>query len=220
MIRVLGTKRILMLVFLLAINVAMATTVYMYLMPQHVKKERELMALKKQVNGVRDDIGRMQIEFDQLADQQNQFEKLKEKGFFYDQGRRKAEIVLETIQKQAGVIAAVATIHAGATEDNDEAKKAEYKVLKSAVQIHVDAVDPVDIYRYIYLLDNFFPGHVQIDGIRMERTAEVTGPVLRGIASGANPVLVQADIDLTWRTMVPQAEVIQTGEEIKKGAGK
>ena len=87
MIRVLGTKRILMLVFLIAINVAMATTVYMYLIPQQVKKERELKKIRGDVNTTRDDISRMQVEFDQLAEQQNQFEKLKAKGFFYDQGR-------------------------------------------------------------------------------------------------------------------------------------
>ncbi len=208
--RVLGVKRILILIFLVAINVAMAATVYVFLIPQHVTKERELNALKSQVNTVRSDIDRMQVEFDQLAEQQNRFEKLKGKGFFYNQGRREAQIVLESIQKQAGVVTAIATIQAGAAEDNEEAKKAEYKILKSPVQIHIDAFDPVDVYRYVYLLDNFFPGHVQIDSINMARTGEVTGPVLRGIASGANPILVQADINMTWRTMVPQSDVIQT----------
>ncbi len=213
MIRVLGTKRILMLVFLVAMNIAMATTVYMYLIPRHAQKENQLRGVRGQVNTMRSDISRMQVEFDQLADQQNQFEKLKERGFFYNQGRREAQIVLEGIQKQAGVVAAVATIQAGATEENEEAKKADYKVLKSPVQIHVEAVDPVDVYRYIYLLNNFFPGHIEIGEIRLERIGEVTGPVLRGIASGVNPVLVQADINMTWRTMVPQADVIETGSD-------
>jgi hypothetical protein len=207
MIRVLGTKRILMLIFLIAINAALASSVYLFLMPQHIKKQRELSALNGQVSTVRTDIDRMQIEFDQLAEQQNRFEKLKEKGFFYNQGRRQAELVLEKIQKQAGVVAAVANIQAGMVQEDEEAQKAEHKILSSPVKIHIDAVDPVDVYRYVYLLDNFFPGHVAINNIRMVRTDEVTGPVLRSIASGSNPVLVQADIEMTWRTMVPQSEL-------------
>ncbi len=208
MIRVLGTKRILMLVFLIAINVALATSVYLFLIPQEVKKRTELNQLRNKVAGVRGDINRMLVEFDQLALQQNRYEKLKERGFFYNQDRRQAQIVLESIQKQAGVVAAVANIQAGASEDNAEAQKAEYKILSSPMKIHVEAIDPVDIYRYVYLLDNFFPGHIMIQDVRMERTGEVTGPVLRGIASGSNPVLVQADLNITWRTMVPQSEVI------------
>ena len=208
MIKVLGAKRIMMLFILVAVNVVLAATVYLFLIPQEVTKRNELNVLRNKTAGVRGDIDRMLVEFDQLALQQNRYEKLKERGFFYNQDRRQAQIVLESIQKQAGVVAAVANIQAGISEDNPEAQKAEYKVLRSPMKIHIEAFDPVDIYRYVYLLDNFFPGHIMIEDIRIERTGEVTGPVLRGIASGSNPVLVQADLNVTWRTMVPASEIL------------
>lgn len=208
MIRVLGTKRVLMLVLLVAMNVAMAASVYMFLQPQRIKKQSELAGVNGQISTVQSDINRMQIEFDQLAVQQNQFEKLKEKGFFSNQGRRSAEKVFEAIQKQAGVISAIASIQSGTVEDSEEAQKAEHKILKSPVSVKVDATDSIDVYRYIYLLERFFPGHLTFNKITMARKAEVTGTILRSIASGSNPPLVEADIDMTWRTMIPQSEVI------------
>ena len=107
MIRVLGAKRILTIVALLALNALMAATLYFYLMPEKIKKNRELSSLRGQISTVQTDIGRMQIEFDQLAVQQAQFEKLQKRGFFSTQGRRVAEKVLQRIQQEAGVVGRV-----------------------------------------------------------------------------------------------------------------
>ncbi len=176
-----------------------------------------MRALKGQISTKQGDISRMQVEFDKLAEQQNRFEQLKGKGFFFNQDRRQAEIVLENIQKQAGVISARAEMQAGVIEENEEAKKAEYNLLKSQGKIHIEAMDAVDIYRYLYFISYYFPGHITFQDIAMERKADVTGPVLRGIASGLNPSLVQADVSLIWRTMIPKSEVIgATGEITKK----
>ena len=210
MIKVLGTKRVLGLVFLVALNVALATGVYLYAVPEKGKKERELRRLTGQIATLISDIERMQVEFEQLEAQQEEFDQLKARGFFGNQGRRQAEQILERIQKEAGVISAVAGIQSGVVEDNEEAKKAEHKILKSPVTIHLEAMDDVDVYRYIYLLEKFFPGHVTIESVNMERLADVSGPVLRSIASGSNPKLIKAEIEMIWRTMIPASEVIGT----------
>lgn len=216
MIRVLGTKRVLVLVMLIAFNAALAASVYLYLSPAVEKKEREMRALKGQISSKQGDISRMQVEFDKLAEQQNRFEQLKGKGFFFNQDRRQAEIVLENIQKQAGVISARAEMQAGVIEENEEAKKAEYNLLKSQGRIHIEALDAVDIYRYLYFISYYFPGHVTFKDIAMERKSDVTGPILRAIASGSNPPLVQADVELIWRTMIPKSEVIGAAAEPNK----
>lgn len=208
MIQVLGTKRILTLGAMLAANVVLAAGVYLYLMPQKMKMQGELNSMKSQVSTVQTDISRMQVEFEQLEQQQAQFDVLKADGFFGAQGRRQAEKILESIQKQAGVVAAVANIAPGNVEDNEEAQKAEHKILVSPINIRIEAMDDVDVYRYIYLMQKFFPGYVSVERIAMERKSAITGPVLRNIASGANPQLVHADIDVLWRTMIPQADVI------------
>lgn len=207
MIRVLGSKRLMLLAGLAGLNLLLAAVTYIYLAPHAFSQQMRLNGLNGQISTVRSDIDRMQIEFEQLNAQQAQFDALKKKGFLSNQQRRQAEKVFESIQKQAGVISAVAKIEAGQVEDNEEAQKAEYKILSSPVKIHIEAMDGVDVFRYIYLLEHFFPGHVAVTDMQFERKSEVTGPVLRAIASGENPVLVDADIEMVWRTMIPQAEV-------------
>jgi hypothetical protein len=217
MIRVLGTRRILTLIVLFGLNALVAASVYLYLTPEIMKKERELKTLRGQISTVQTDINRMQVEFDQLTEQQERFDKLKARGFFGNQGRREAEIVFQKIQQQSGVVSAVASIQSGLIEDNEEAQKAAHKILVSPVNIHIEAVDDVDVFRYIYLVQQFFPGQVSIERLTIERKAEVNETILRAIATGQNPQLVSADIVLMWRTMIPEKDII--GAPVNSQAG-
>ena len=213
MIKVLGTKRILVLLLLLGLNLVFAGGVYMYLTPEKMTKDRELRQVRGQIIGLQSDIERIQIEFDQLEDQQAQFDILKKEGFFGSQGRRQAEQVFERIQKEAGVISAVASIQAGVVEDSEEAAKAEHKILKSPITVRIESLDDIDVFKYLYLVEQFFPGHVTLTRINLERKAEVSGTILRGIASGGNPELVEADIEMVWRTMIPETSIIAPAPE-------
>ncbi len=208
MIQVLGFKRILTVLVLLGLNIVCAAAVYLYLIPEQMKKGSELRSLRGQISTVSSDIGRMQIEFDQLTVQQAEFDRLRARGFFGTQGRREAERIFEKIQSEAGVVSAVASILPGSVEDNEEAQKAEHKILVSPVKIKIEAVDDVDVFRYLYLVQKFFPGHITFQKVNLERKAEVTGTVLRSISSGTNPQLVSADIDVLWRTMIPEKDII------------
>lgn len=210
MINILGTKRVILLLLLIALNVAFAASLYLYMIPTKQDKERQLRGVRGQASTVQSDIDRMQVEFSQLADQQSEFDLLKEQGFFSVQGRRQAEMVFEKIQNEAGVISAVVNIQSGALVDDEEAQKAEHKVLVSPIKVKIEALDDVDVYRYVYLVEKFFPGHITVEAIELERKSPVTGAVLRSIASGANPELVSADIELSWRTMIPESDVITT----------
>lgn len=208
MIAVLGIRRVALLVGLVALNALLAATIYLYFEPQSNKVERDLRAVKGEVSTLQSDINRMEVEFTQLEDQKAAFQVLEDDGFFKNQSRRQAETIFNEIQKRSGVNSAVATIDAGVIEENEEAKKAGYMVLKSPVHITISALDDVSIYHYIFLIENYFPGHASIEEINMTRKADVSGTILRSIASGANVPLVGAEIDLLWRTMIPEGEVI------------
>lgn len=210
MIKVLGFKRLVVLGCLILFNLGVGALVYMYLIPEKAKDERALRTVRGQVATLQTDIGRMQIEFDQLNEQQDRFDKLKADGFFSVQGRREAEKVFETIQREAGVVSAVASIKKGELKVHPDAAKAEHTILESPISITIEAFEDTDVFHYLYLLQNIFPGHVSVENLKLQRQAEVTGAVLRRIASGINPDpgLVRADIKAIWRTMIPKSEVI------------
>ncbi len=208
MIKVIGAKRVVILGVLVVLNVASAALTYLYMVPEQASTERKLRALRSENQTTSSDIERMQIEFEQLGQQQDKFDALKNDGFFKAQVRSVAKKLFQDIQEESRVVSAVASVRPGAIEENEEAKKSNYKVLVSPVEIVIQAFDDGDIYNYIYILEQKFPGHLAIDSMTMQRAQDISGPVLRAIATGGNPVLITANVKLSWRTMIPESQII------------
>jgi len=116
--------------------------------------------------------------------------------------------LFKDIQIESHVVSSVAAIKPGIIEENEEAKKSNYKLLSSPIDITVEAFDDSDIYNYLYILEQKFPGHLSVDKMSMTRVTDISGPVLRAIATGANPVLVKATINMSWRTMIKDSQII------------
>lgn len=209
MIGILGARRVILLLVLALFNAVMGALVYTYLVPEQEVQQRKLRQIRGEVSTLRGDISRMQVEFEQLELQKAEFQRLEADGFFKNQSRKQAENTFNAIQKKSGVNLAVASIEAGVVEDNKEAAKAKYKVLKSPMTVSIEAVDDVDIYHYLFLIENYFPGHVSVENLSIEREADISNTVLRGIASGVNPPLVKAQLDMVWRTMIPESEIVE-----------
>tara|TARA_A200000113_G_scaffold52632_1_gene43486 strand:- start:93 stop:734 length:642 start_codon:yes stop_codon:yes gene_type:complete len=208
MINILGVQRIIVLAVLVLVNAALGAGVYYFLLPEIDKQERVLRAVRGQVNTVRYDIDRLQVEFEQFEEQQERFETFKAKGFFQQQNRRQVEKILEEIQGVSGVLSAKVAINPASVETNPEAEKADYKVLKSTVQAQLNTLDDKDIYHYIHLVEKYFPGHVSVESINFQREADLDKVLLQAIAAGQNVPLVKADVTLVWRTMIPQSRII------------
>lgn len=208
MIQVIGVKRLTILLILICVNTALAVGLYLYVMPEKQTSERRLRSLRTQVNVVQSDIDRMHIEFEQLDQQQDRFNALKEKGLFSSQDRGKAKVFLRNIQDQSKVISAVVSVKPGIVQDDGEARKANHKILMSPVEIKIESFDDASVYRYVELAKKAFPGHLSLEGIEIERVRDVSSPVLRAIASGTNPVLIRANILMSWRTIIPESQVI------------
>lgn len=207
MIKVIGFRRLLVIGVLIALNVLFAAALYQYLLPQLKQTERKLNSTRSQVSGIQADIERMQIEFEQLDEQQAFFDLLKEDDFFSRQARRDAEEVFLKAETDSGVITSFVNVRSGTLVENEEAGKAEHVMLESPVEIRLEALEDRDIYEYVYILEKLFPGHLSINSMFLERTANLNDTILRGIASGQNPALIKASINMTWRTMVSDDSV-------------
>lgn len=208
MIKVIGAKRVVILGVLVVLNAATAALTYLYMVPEAGASEKRLRTLRGENQTTSADIERMQIEFEQLDQQQDKFDALKADGFFKAQVRSVAKKLFKDIQDESRVVSAVAAVRPGSIEENEEAKKSNYKVLVSPVDIQIQAFDDGDIFNYLYILEQKFPGHLAIDKISMQRATDISGPVLRAIATGANPVLINANVKFSWRTMIPESQII------------
>lgn len=208
MISVIGFKRLIILVVLLSINIALGAGTYMYLAPEQQKTEKQLRTVRTKLSNVKYDLERMQVEFEQLDQQQDRFDKLKEDGFFSNQVRSTAKDLFSLIQDRSNVISAKVSVKSGVIEDNKDAQKSKHKVLKSLIDIEIKAFDDADVYAYLSLVLNKFPGHVAVDNVTIKRVKDISSPVLRAIKSGANPELINASLVLSWRTLIPEDQVL------------
>ncbi|MCD8493856.1 MAG: hypothetical protein LRY39_00185 [Alphaproteobacteria bacterium] len=207
MIKILGFKRVLILSVLLALNVVFGMGYYSYLQPQTDSLQQQLSAARNKLAATQDDIQKMQVEFSQIEQQQGTFNRLKAQGFLGTQGRRQAEIIFGDIQRESGVVSAVANVRAANVQDNDIAAHANYALLVSPVDIEVQAMDDTYINRYLSLLFSRFPGALSIDSMTIKRTQDINNPVLRAIVNGQNVAMVSAKINLSWRTMISQEDI-------------
>lgn len=216
MIQIIGIKRLIILLVLITINACLAAYIYGYILPEKDKADRNLRSVRSGLSGVQADLKQMQLEFAQLEERQDRFDALKDKGYFSTQDRNDAKQLFSAIQRKSGVLSAIVNVRSGVIESNPEASKAEYKVLMSPIEVEIKAFDDNDIYNYLDIAEKSFPGHLSVDGITIKRTREVTAVLLRAIASGTSPELVTASVRMSWRTMIPEDQVIfgtDTGQQ-------
>lgn len=208
MIDVLGFKRIVIVIFLLAVNGLLAALLYLYLVPETKSVERQVRTERAAENEVRSDIASIRAEFDQLEIQQGTYEALREDGFFSNQSRRDAQAVFTAAKAYSGVTEANVTVRSGLVVENDEANKADQVLLESPVSIEFVGVDDIDIYEYMNYLDQKFPGYLSVEEFSINRNANISDTMLRAIASGASPPLVAGRVNFIWRTMVSREDYL------------
>lgn len=208
MIKIIGIRRLVILVILLAFNGVLASVVYMYLVPQKQSVDLARRVERSKVSALQHDIELMEVEFEQLDKQQGFFNKIKEDGFFQNQDRAEAKEMFSLIQKESHVISAFVSVRPGKLVEDREAEKALHKVLVSEMSVDIKAFDDNDVYHYIDLVQKVFPGVVTLQQIEVRRDKDISAALLRSIANGASPELVTAKVEFLWRTMIPQDQVL------------
>ena len=158
MIETIGKFRVLVLGVLIIVNALAALAYYMYLEPENKKISSQLSTAKNNVTTTTNDLAAIRADFDDLESKQEEFQGLRDTGFFGDQSRRVAEEAFEEIRVKSGVINAIVTLSPARQAANEIAKKAEHAVLESPMTIKIEALDDADVYRYIYLVQEYFPG--------------------------------------------------------------
>ena len=206
MIAVIGKPKLIIIgVLVVAIGV-LAAGVYQYLIPQTVKYKRELSSLDSQISSVRSDLSAIQLEFEQLEERESDYKALQALGFFNTQDRITARNILSNVQEESGVIYVKAAVGSIENIENKGAEKAGHQVLQSDLNIDIDSFDDLDFYEYIFLLNKYLPGYVTINRLALTREQNLSGDLLRQIASGGTPVMVSANVEGRWVTMAPLAE--------------
>ena len=212
MIKAIGARRFLILLILLAVNVAVGALVYTYMMPQKIKQDRALRVAQSETQVLRGDINQLQVDMQQFDQNKAAYDAIYARGFLLPQDRRRAEEYFRDAQSKSKVVSVAASIKAGVVEDHEAALKANYKVLNSPIVVVIKAVDDTVIHQFLRDIQYDFNGHISLVDMHIRRTADVTGTVLRAISNGTSPELAEAKLVFQWRSLIPDSAVISDGQ--------
>ena len=205
MIEVLGARRVTVIAGLALVNALLGAATYLYVLPQKDKTDQELRTVRAEISQRRDETEKMHTQLQQIEEQKELFAVLQKSDFFGEQDRYNARRTIEAIQTQSSVLSARYTIGAAQQEDTEKATEAGQQLMVSPIEIAIEAMDDIDVYNFVYWIENAFPGHVGVDMIELTRKGDLSEAVLRQIGSGSPVTLIDSKVGFTWRTMVPKA---------------
>lgn len=214
MLQALGRNRIAVLILLIILCSGVGGALYQYLMPERVLADQVLMGARSELEQKRAEIQKLKEEYALLQSQLRYFKQLEARGFFNDQGRVEAQEAFERLRTISGVLNAKYDISAGQIINDPRAEEAGYVILSSPISVELDSLDDVDVYSFLKLIQERFPGKVDIIEMTIAKTQNLTSLNLRAIGTG-NPVpLIKTKINFEWKTMASQASISadSTGE--------
>lgn len=201
MIKILGTKVVVFILVLIALNAGLGYGVYNYLMPMRAQKEQDLSALQAETQARYQEVAKLKEEFVSLQRQLRDFKELEAQGYFSNQNRVDAQSSFNNLRLLAGLLKTKYEISSGERIDDPAAVEANHVILRSPVRLDIESLDDVDVYTFVKALEEKFPGSVDITAFKLDRDELITAPLLRKIGSGTPVKLVSAKVEFDWRTM-------------------
>lgn len=200
---ILGPKRVLVVLLLVILNGVMGMATYGYLVPERTKTEQLVKQTKTQTTARRNEVMNLKDEYIRLQGDIKQYKELEARGFFGDQNRVLAQDMFDRMQNIAGLLKARYAISPGTMIDDPIAKEANYSIISSPIVVSIEALDDMDVYSFLKLLQMRFPGSIEITKFDLKRNIELSQPILRQIGTGTPIVLVNSTLSFNWRTMTP-----------------
>lgn len=219
MLQILGRNRVILLVVLAFFNAAMAFGLYQLLAPERIKSEGALSSARSQLEERRSEIQRLKEEYALLQSQIRHFKELESRGFFNDQNRVSARESFEKLRELSGVLKAKYNIKAGELTEDPRADDAGYVILESPISVELDSTDDVDVFSFLKLIQDYFPGKVDIVEMQIQRAENVNSDLLEKMSDGDPVPVVKSRLDFQWRTMASRkALAAALGEELDDNA--
>lgn len=203
-LEILGIKRVFGLALGVGANVVMALFLYLYLIPAVDSRTNELNSLRGENSARSAEVQNLRQEIEAFEGQKVAFEDLKRLGFFSTQDRVMAREKIDEIRTLSRLLSIRYRVEPAAYTSDDLIAKARHVIVSSPLSVTLEAIEDKDVYRFLYLMETVFPGHVSLEEISLQKKAEVTQPILRQIGTGVPVVLVGGEARFVWRTVIPQ----------------
>jgi len=206
-VQILGTARIILICLLLVLNAAAVFFLTQYIVVEKERAEVTLQSVNGEISNLRSEIAKLWEEFTELRAQLKEFRILEAKKFFNDQSRVLARDYLDYLSRRNELTKMRYDIRQASIGVTPETMEADYRIVKSPISIDIEAYHDLDVVAFMKMIMETFPGIIHIDGISMERSSDIDGTTLVAMQKGETRTFVRSKLDLSWYTMISQAEV-------------
>lgn len=213
MIKSIGYNKALIIALLVIFAVLSFLYMTNVLAPNLQKQERKLSANRAEISEMTNNLTKLSEGLEKFEKQKNDFKAVQQLGFFDPQNRVSAKQRIVAIQKESRLLSAKYIIKPAVSISNEKAQKVGYKILNTDIDFNLEAIDDADIYKFIYILNYGFPGQVIINKFSMSREKEITQPLLRRIGVGQAEPIIEANLSVSWQTMVPDETISVSNED-------
>jgi hypothetical protein len=219
MIKTLGVQRTAMLAGLIAFVLVTAYANFYVFQPQAKSAASRLSSVRSEENELRSAIDVMRGEQSTFDQQRSLFEKLQKRQFIGEQDRVLAREIFNQMQRQSKLLSIKYQIRSAGIWEIADVTDDQQALMVSPIEITIEALDDVDVYRFVYYLSNLFPGKISIKSLKLERPTRLTPERLRSISLGNVDTLIRASIKAEWITMAPR-QIIPTGAPGEDGGAQ
>jgi hypothetical protein len=204
MLNVLGTKRVVFIIILAALNVG-AGFGYKYMSDTIAVKERQLNGIKRKVRDRFNEVKKVREQFATLRGQVSDYVRLEKNDFFEEQDRDVLREIFFEAQKKSQVLRAKYDVSPYTTKSSAFITQPNLKWVNSNVKLSIEALDDIDVFSFIEILKAEFPGYVQFQSVNITRNESLDAATLNKIGSGTPVSLVKADVNFLWHS-VPETK--------------
>lgn len=207
MIKLVGIKRLLVVIVLLGINLAVLAGYFMVLAPQMEDIQMQLRTADAQIFELSGKISNIKKDMVFLKENMPRYQALRDHGLFQEQDRFLVNRVLGDIRVKNNLSGLSFTIQDVREMPNKDADAIGYRLSRSRVDITIISVlFDRDIYGFMQDISNALPGHVYIKDFTVKRVAEVNEANLKSIADGASIGFVNSNFSFDWLTLLSKPD--------------
>ncbi|MAQ70938.1 MAG: hypothetical protein CL565_01965 [Alphaproteobacteria bacterium] len=207
MIDIIGMKRILTIAIIAGFAIILFAAAYFLMVPQTQTLNGEYQSVSSQASGKRSEVLGLRQEFTELQGTIRNFRILEEEGFFVNQNRLEASEIVENFRDIVGLIKARLEIDPGEILENQMAQEAGHVYLQSKLNLSLEAQDDLEIFAFLKLMQDRFPGELIIEEMSISKTRNLDEVVLRQIGTGTPVTLIQANLIYNWITIPAEEDL-------------
>ncbi len=204
MIKLIGLKRLVVLVCVIALNL-LALGVYLFSVgPMLSNVQMRQNSLNGEISGLRGRISAVRMDTAYLKKNLPKYTALQQSGFFTQQNRFTIKSAMEDMRVKAGISNFAYSVGKVHTISNADAAAIHYKLIASEIVIN-HIVSPLDSNIYLLAQDmgQSFPSFVRLEEMDVHRTKKVDAESLKAIAEGKPVSFVGAALTFESLALVP-----------------